>query len=89
VEIKSLCSSGTAQQGFLNSLEAARARTPSASPAKKDLIMATPAILECDLRDDTIDWHEFANSIRSDADPRTIRRPAEEDEQEDEDDSDE
>jgi hypothetical protein len=51
--------------------------------------MATPAILECDLRDTTIDWHEFANSIRSDADPRTIRRPEEEDEQEDEDDGDE
>jgi hypothetical protein len=48
--------------------------------------MATPAILECDLRDTTIDWHEFANSIRSDADPREIRRPADEDEQEDEDD---
>ena len=48
--------------------------------------MAAPAILECDLRDDTVDWHEFANSIRSDADPREIRRPADEDEQEDEDD---
>ena len=51
--------------------------------------MPAPAILECDLRDDTIDWHEFNNSIRSDADPRTIRRPAEEDEQEDEHDGDE
>lgn len=44
------------------------------------------AILESDLRDTTIDWPEFANSIRSDADPREIRRPADEDEQEDEDD---
>jgi hypothetical protein len=46
------------------------------------------AVLECDLRDDTINWDEFTNSIRSDADPREIRRPAEEDEWEDEDDSD-
>jgi hypothetical protein len=46
------------------------------------------AVLECDLRDDSIDWNEFANSIRSDADPREIRRPTDEDEWEDEDDSD-
>ena len=46
------------------------------------------AVLQSDLRDDTINWDEFANSIRSDADPREIRRPAEEDEWEDEDDSD-
>ena len=44
------------------------------------------AILQSDLRDTTIDWSDFANSIRSDADPREIRRPADEDEQEDEDD---
>jgi hypothetical protein len=43
------------------------------------------AVLECDLRDDTINWDEFANSIRSDADPREIRRPTDEDEWEDED----
>jgi hypothetical protein len=46
------------------------------------------AILQSDLRDDTINWDEFDNSIRSDADPREIRRPAEDDEWEDEDDSD-
>ena len=46
------------------------------------------AVLESDLRDDTIDWDEFANSIRSDADHREIRRPVDEDEQEDEDDYD-
>ena len=44
------------------------------------------AILQSDLRDTTIDWSDFAHSIRSDADPREIRRPADEDEQEDEDD---
>ena len=41
-------------------------------------------ISDADLRDDTIDWDEFANSIRSDADPREIRRPTDEDEWEDE-----
>jgi len=45
------------------------------------------AVLESDLRDDTINWDEFENSIRSDADPREIRRPEDEDEWEDEDDS--
>lgn len=46
------------------------------------------AILECDLRDDSIDWDEFANSIRSDAeiDPRESKRPVEDDEWCDEDD---
>ena len=39
-----------------------------------------------DLRDDTIDWHEFSNSIRSDADPREVKRPVEDDEWCDEDD---
>ena len=47
------------------------------------------AILDSDLRDTTIDWHDFANSIRSDADPREIRRPEDEDEWEDEWDGDE
>jgi len=43
------------------------------------------AILESDLRDTTIDWDEFANSIRSDADPRESKRPTDEDEWDDED----
>lgn len=47
------------------------------------------AILESDLRDTTIDWHDFANSIRSDADPRESKRPTDEDEWEDEWDGDE
>ncbi len=46
------------------------------------------ALLDSDLRDTTIDWDDFANSIRSDADPREIRRPEDEDEWEDEDDTD-
>jgi hypothetical protein len=46
-------------------------------------------ISDADLRDDTIDWDDFANAIRSDADPREIRRPADEDEWEDEWDGDE
>lgn len=45
-------------------------------------------ISDLDLRDDTIDWDEFANSIRSDADPRETKRPGDEDEWEDEDDYD-
>jgi hypothetical protein len=44
------------------------------------------AILDTDLRDESIDWDDFANSIRSDADPRETRRPTDEDEWEDEDD---
>ena len=43
------------------------------------------AILEADLRDESIDWDEFNNSIRSDADPRESKRPNDEDEWEDED----
>ena len=42
------------------------------------------AILEADLRDESIDWDEFNNSIRSDADPRESKRPPEDDEWEDE-----
>jgi hypothetical protein len=46
------------------------------------------AVLEADLRDDTIDWHDFDRAIRSDGDPREIRRPEDDDECEDEDDYD-
>lgn len=43
-------------------------------------------LTETDLRDETIDWHEFDRSIRSDADPRESKRPVEDDEWCDEDD---
>jgi hypothetical protein len=46
------------------------------------------ALCDLDLRDDSIDWDEFANAIRSDADPRESKRPPEDDEWEDEDDGD-
>jgi len=42
-------------------------------------------ITAADLTDETIDWHEFDRSIRSDADPRESKRPHDEDEWEDED----
>lgn len=47
-----------------------------------------PRLLVCDtdLRDDTIDWHEFCASIDSERDPRESKRPTEDDEWSDEDD---